>query len=147
MANFIYTEAKRALAEGEIDFASDDIRVVLCMTNTTCDTEEDVTLMNGFSGDGLDEYDGSNYGRAALANEAVASDEANDRAEFDATDYEFTALGVGTRQCQGAVLYQHVTNDTDSIPIAWIDAGGFPFDGNGGNVTIQWNAQGIIQIT
>ena len=47
----------------------------------------------------------------------------------------------------GALLYIHVTDDTDSIPAAWIDTGGFPFDGTGANNTIQWNALGIVQLT
>jgi len=147
MANFVYTKAKHLLLAGDIDFdeAGDDIRVLLVMSNTTADTEEDVDNIDAFTT--LDEYDGANYVRKALANQVTAEDEANDRGEFDADNVTWTALGVGTRQCQALLVYHHVTNDADSPPIAFIDQGGFPFDGNGGDVTVQWNAEGIIQAT
>jgi hypothetical protein len=124
---------------------NDDIRVLLVMTNTTADTEEDVDTISAFGT--LDEYDGAAYARQQIANQATVEDEANDRGEFDGDDVTFATLGVGTRQCQAALVYHHVTNDADSVPIAYIDQGGFPFDGNGGNVTITWNAEGIIQAT
>jgi len=118
------------------------------MTNTTADTEADKQFISGGTGfTTLDEADGANYVRKALADEAVTADEANDRGEFDATDVTWTALGVGTRQYAGLVVFKFVTNDADSIPIYWIDSGGFPFWGNGGNVTAQWNAEGIGQVT
>lgn len=145
--SFVYTPAKTAMMNGDIDFkeAGDDMRVALVMSNTTADTQEDTALMNGFTT--LDEYDGASYARQALATQVVNEDLPNDRAEFDAVDAVFSGLGVGTRQCVGLIVYKHVTNDTDSIPIAFIDTGGFPFDGNGGDVTIQWNVEGILQFT
>lgn len=145
MANFIYNEAKKQVATGGIDFASDDIRVLLVMTNTTADTEDDKDTLNDFTT--LDEYDGSGYGRVALANEVVNEDAPNDRAEFDADDATFSSLGVGTRQCQAAIVYKHVGAESVNIPIAYIDTGGFPFDGNGGDITFQWNAEGIMQFS
>lgn len=145
--SFVYTGAKEQIAQGGIDFreAGDDIRIALVMSNTTADTEQDKLLMNAFTT--LDEYDGAAYVRKALATQTVTRDDPNDRAEFDAIDVVWTALGVGTRQAVGMLIYKHVTDDTDSIPLAYIDTGGFPFDGNGGDVTIQWNVEGILQIT
>lgn len=145
MASFIYNEAKKQFASGGINLTTADIRVILVMTNTTADTEDDVNTISGFST--LDEMDGANYARGALSGEAVNEDATNNRAEFDATDYTFSSLGAGTRQVQAAVIYAHVTNDADSIPIAYIDTGGFPFTANGGDVVIQWNAEGIIQFS
>jgi hypothetical protein len=94
--------------------------------------------------------DGANHDSTnghALANEAVNEDSPNNRAEFDADDLEFTALGVGTSNNIGLVIFKWITNIGLSLPIAYIDTGGFPFDGNGGNVTFQWNAEGILQVT
>ncbi len=143
--SFIYNEAKRALAEGEIDLGADDIRVMLVMSDTTADTEKDADDIADFTT--LDEHDGANYVRKALASETVTEDAPNNRAEFDADDVVYTALGVGARPCVAAIVYLHVATDADHEPIAYIDTGGFPFVANGGNVTIQWNVQGIIQIT
>ena len=144
MANFIYNEAKRAILAGEIDFATDDLRIALVMTNTTADTEDDVNLMNGFTT--LDEYDGANYARQAIAGLSIGEDAANNRAEVDGTNSTYASLGAGTRQAQAQILYKHVTDDTDSIPIGYCDTGGFPFDGTGSTVTVNWNAEGILQL-
>jgi hypothetical protein len=145
VASFVYTHAKALLLTAGLNFSTQDIRVMLVMTNTTADTEQDVDTISAFTT--LDEYDGANYARQALTGEAVAEDEANNRGEFDANDATFTALGAGTRQAQAAVVFRHMTDDTDSIPIAYIDTGGFPFSGNGGNIVLQWHAEGIVQTT
>ena len=146
MANFIYTVAKKKILDGDIDFnLPDDFRVLLIMTNTTADTEKDKLNVGAFTT--LDEMDGANYVRKALASEATSQDDANDRAEFDADNVTWTALGAGTRQVQGLILIKHVTNDADSIPIAFIDTGGFPFSASGADVTANFNVEGILQAT
>ena len=148
MANFAFTNFKRGLMEGEFDLnATDDIRVLMVMTNTTIDTEEDVTSFVSVTT--LDEYDGSGYSSPgqALEGEVVAADTANDRGEFDATDEVFSTIGVGTRQAQAAVIYKFDTDLDTSIPLLYIDTGGFPFDGNGGDITFIWNAETILQLT
>ena len=144
MANFAYTTAKKGLMNGSIDLDTDDIRVLIVMTNTTLDTEEDKTFIDQFTT--LDEFDGANYARKELANEAVTNDDANDRGEFDADDVTWTALGAGTRSAAGLVIYKHVNDDSDSIPICWIDDD-CPFIPNGGDIVAQWNAEGILQLT
>lgn len=144
--SFIYNHLKHIQGQAaNVDWVNDDIRVALVMSNTTADTEDDKTLMNAFTT--LDEMDGAGYARGALANEAWAKDVANNRSEFDADDLVFTSVSAGTRQVVGALLYKHVTNDTDSIPLAYINGTGFPFDPGGGNITFQWNAEGIVQHT
>lgn len=147
MASFAYTNFKTVLLQAGIDLreAGHDIRVMLVMTNTTADTQEDVTTISAFTT--LDEYDGANYVRKACANQTATADNANNRGEFDFDDFTWTSLGAGTRQAQAAVIYRHVTNDTDSVPLAFVDTGGFPFSGNGGNVTYTVNVEGAIQTT
>lgn len=151
MANFIYTRCKTLLAQGglDLDTAGDDIRTILVMTNTTADTEEDSATISAFTT--LDEMDGSGYARVAMTGEVVNEDTANDRAEFDADNVAFGAVSAGTRSVAAVIVYKHVTNDTDSVPLAYIDtvASGptMPFAANGGTITVVWNAEGIIQIT
>lgn len=141
--SFVYTAAKAELVKGNLDFDGQDYRLLLVMSNTTADTEQDAKFVDDLTT--LDEYDGSGYIRKALASEAVAQDDANNRGEFTADPVTWSSLGVGTRQAVAAVLIRHVTDDTDSILIAYIDSGGFPWDGNGGDVTWTPNAQGILQ--
>jgi hypothetical protein len=144
MAGHVYNAAKARFAKALIAWHADDIRIILCMTNTTVDTDNDG---DDFVGDvtTLDEMDGANYVRKALANKAVITDDANDRAELDADDVVFSSLGAGTRQIQGALAYKHVTNDADSPIVGWIE---FPTSvtADGTNFTLQWNAEAIFQL-
>lgn len=142
--SFTYNKFKFELASGNVDLDAADLRVALCMTNTTADTEEDVDFLSGFTT--LDECDGANYARVDLANVGLTRDDTNDVSFVDADDAVFSNLGAGTRQNQGALVHLHVTDDDDSFPAFWIDTGGFPFDGTGSNNTIQWAAGGIAEV-
>lgn len=115
------------------------------MTNTTADTQEDAKFVSDITT--LDEYDGTNYARKAYASEAVAADNTNNRGEFDAADVQYATLGAGTRQAQARVIYKHVGADSSNLLIAFVDSGGFPFTGNGGNVDVTMNAEGLLQAT
>lgn len=145
--SFVYTPYKQRtgtpgtnLAEGGID-----VRVLLVMTNSTADTDQDAQFISGIGT--LDEYDGANYARKNVANQTVTQDNANNRSEFSFDAFTWTALGAGTRQALGAVIYGFVTNDADSFLIAYIDTGGFPFAGNGGDVTYTPSVEGVLQVT
>lgn len=144
MASQVYNEAKRGIAAGEIDLNADDMRIRLLMTNTTADTENDA-IVNIADFTTLDTFDGANYVDKALASEAVNKDDANDRAEFDADDLTWTALGAGTRSIAGALLYKYVDGtDANDLVVAWIEFSATP-DGN--NFQLNWNAEGILQLT
>ena len=148
MASVVYNEFKRASAAGEIDLdtGGDDIRIQLLMTNTTADTEND-GIVNIYDFTTLDEMDGANYVVKALANEVVNKDDTNDRAEFDADDVTYTALGNGTRAIQGALLYKHVDGtDANDLVIAFIEFSSTQNPG-GRDFTIQWNSEGILQLS
>lgn len=147
MAAFVYTPAKTKLLKGELDFdLPQDFRVLLVSDTSTADTEEDSEFVSSVTT--LDEVVATGYARQALTGEVVNEDLANDRAEFDAADVAFGALGNGVNDVISAVvLYRFVTVDGDSPLIAYIDTGGFPKTTNGGTFTIQWNAEGILQAT
>src|SRR5262245_22765406 len=127
---------------GDMDLNADDMRVVLAMTNTTLDTDRDTDNLGSFT---IDRMDGSGYSDLALANEAVNTDDANDRAEFDADDASFGALGNGTRQMQGFCVYEFITNDAGSFPFCFRDFSA-TINPGGSAFTIQWNAEGIAQV-
>lgn len=146
MASFVYTRAKKNIADGTIDLDTHDIRVLLVKVaaSTTTDTEEDVATISAFTT--LGELVATNYVRKALANEAVNEDTVNNRAEFDADDVTWTALGGAANDTIGAALiFKFVTDDTLSTPIAYIELTDTPT--NGGDVTLQWNVEGIVQLT
>jgi len=141
MASHAFHETLRVALNALV--SGKDLRAALLMTNTTADTERTITLMNAFAT--LDECDAGGYARVALASEAVATDAGNNRAEFDATDVSFTGLGGdATRDYQGVLIYEHVTNDTDSIPRWWIEFASTESN-TVSQVDIPWNAEGIVQ--
>jgi len=144
MANFAYTKVTNKLATAALNMSTADIRALAVMTNTTADTEKDVNFIADFTT--LDEFNGANYARTTFATQTVTQDNANDRTELDTEDIAYTALGAGTRQMAGHVIYVHVTNDSDSYPIAFIDDN-MPFTAQGTNVTFVVNTEGLIQIS
>ena len=147
MASFFYTPFKEKLFRGEINFqeAGDDIQVLLVDSTSTAPTEEDTEFLSGFTT--LGELAGTGYVRKALATQTANEDLANNRAIFDASDITWTALGADNAQATAAVVFKQVTNDTDSPVIAYIDTGGFPIQPNGGDITVQFNANGIFTVT
>jgi len=145
MASLVFNIAKSGLMDGTIDLNSHDIRCALLMTNTTADTDTDVDTVSAITT--LDECNSSGYARVALTGEAVNTDDTNDRAEFDANDVSFTGLGGNaSRDIQGVLVYKHVTDDTDSIPICFVD---FTADipSTATQIDIPWNSEGILQLS
>jgi hypothetical protein len=62
---------------------------------------------------------------------------------FDAADTVFTALTGDASE--SLILFEDSGTDTTSDLIAyWDTATGLPLTPNGGDVTVQWNASGII---
>lgn len=112
------------------------------MTNTTADTDVDADNTGDYT---LDEMDGANYARQALGNEAVNVDDSNDRAEFDAEDVSIASLGNGTRQMQGALIHEHITNDAGSFPFVYVEFSS-TINPGGSTFSIQWSAEGIAQL-
>ena len=145
MASLVQNNFKRGLLEGEIDLATDDIRAILCMTNTTCDTEDEIATVSAFAI--LDECDATGYARIDMAGLTVTQDNPNNRAEFDANDLSFTGLGGdGTRDYQGVLIYKHVTNDADSIPLFFVEFTNQPLPKEASQVDVPWNSEGIYQL-
>ena len=149
MADFAYTEALDALGKKLVGWTTDDARLILCMSNTTADTDEDAANVDAVTT--LDEFDGTGYPttfatRSALADEVIVKNVSLDRAEWDATDFVWSSLGSGARQAAGIMVYKHLTSDTLSTPWFWFDSGGFPFTANGSNVTVQWNSVGVALV-
>lgn len=142
MATTVYNDFKQRCMAAY--FTGADIRIALLMTNTTAGSEND-GIVNIADITTLDEFDGANYARQALASEASNKDDANDRAEFDANDVTLTALGAGTRSIAGVMVYEHVDGtDANDLVIGFVQYT-TPKVADGSDFTIQWNAEGILQ--
>lgn len=145
MASAVPNSAKLRLMNGGLDLDTDDIRARLVMTNTTCDTEVDA-INNLSNYTTIDPADATGYADLALT-ESVAVDDANNRAEFDATDISFTGLGGNaTRAYQGVLLYKYVdgTNAND-IPVCFVEFTS-TIPATATQVNVNWNAEGILQL-
>jgi hypothetical protein len=139
MADAVYTNLADKLSTGDLDWENADIRVMMLEgAGYTFDADHDFT--DNISGS---EASGTNYSRKALSGLAATRDDANNRVTLDASDVTWTALDAGTMTA--AVVYLHVNDDTDSVPLAYFDTD-FPQVSNGGDFTITWNAAGLVTL-
>lgn len=143
MPDVVYNEFLRAHAAGEVDFDSDDFRIVLAMENTTLDTEN-LTIVSLSDFTLIDECDGANYVRKECINEVVTKDDPNYRAEFSFDPVTWLTLGNGSRQLKGFLLYKHVTDDSDSLPVCYKEFD-TPINPGGFDMTITPNVEGFMQ--
>ena len=141
MASFVSVPFKKLLGDAGIDFPSDTIRALLVDATFNGDEDDEFVADPAVLG----ELVGTGYVRKDLATKTNALDTPNSRAEWDADDVTWTAIDAGT--AAGVLLYKFITNDAASPIIAFIDTGGFPVTTNGGDLGIQWNAEGILHIT
>jgi len=153
MANAMYTRGISKIMDGTLNLDTATLKVMLVDSGYTFDKDHDF-ISSGAGTPGGEELSGTGYtagfggaGRKTIANTAVAIDDTNNRAELDGDDVAWTAINAGT--AAAAIIVVEVTNDTDSYLVAYIDTASpaFPIVTNGGDVTIQWNAEGIIQGT
>lgn len=151
MASFLYNTAAKEMIDGTIDIDTDTIKVMAVTSSYSADRDDDVVDAGG-ANDAVDhEISVSGYtggwggsGRKTLANPAVTADKTNDRAEFDADDFTWSALGAGATIAALIVIKEGGANDTTSRLIAYLDITDTAT--NGGDITIQFNAEGIIQL-
>lgn len=150
MASFVYGPSAEKIIEQSLDLLVDTIKVGLS-NSTHVPDKDDEFLDNGGADDFIDgELSGTGYtsgfgnsGRTALGSKTVVYDTANDRVEFDAANTTWTGIDAGT--IEHATLLKEITNDAASPCIAEVDVATQAT--NGGDITIQWNAEGIIQFT
>jgi len=145
MASLVNNYFKERVAEGTIDLDTDTLKILLVDTTTSCDTEANAQTLTGYGT--LGEFDGANYEVKTISVTSSAVDTGNNRYELDGADVTYTALGAGTNSVQGVLLYKHVDGtDTNDQPIAFIE-----FSSNltpdGSDVTIAWDAEGILHLT
>ena len=149
MASFMSNKAKRDMLAGSILWLTDTIRILLVKgTNATAENPDHDFLSQAVDGVNGIEADATNYARKTLASKGINEDDANDRAEIDAGDVTWTSLGGTTdNTIVGAWIYKQVGGD-DTTPgddpiIFFIDIA--DTSTNGGDFTIQWDAEGICQ--
>lgn len=141
----IYNNFKTLLFNGGIDLDNDTIRVALVNNSIsyTPDIDAETVVADVLDGVVANEFTDASYARKTVAL-TVTVDLTDDEAVADGSDLVFTALDGDT--IQSVLLYKEVTTDADSPVIANITSAEFPLTANGGDVTIQWNAEGILNL-
>lgn len=151
--SLVYNRAKKEILDGTIDLVNDVIKIMLVTSSYVANVDDDLVDEGGANDPIDEELTGTGYdpgfggtGRVTLSNKAFSQDNTNDRGEFDDTsDITFSSINAGTAAAM--IMYKHLTNDAASILIAYIDTGGFPIVTNGGDLVVQWNAEGILHLT
>lgn len=151
-------DIKRAFLAGEIAPATDTLRVALISDNTayTFDPDNHTFVNDVLDGETTaEEFAGTGYNRQDLANVSVTVDNTDDEGVIDADDTVFSSLDGDA--IQAILVYKQVGGD-DTTPgddpiVAVLDddsAGSvadLPLTTNGGDVTLQWDTEGVVNFS
>lgn len=139
MADTVYNSFKRDIMNGGINLSSDTIKVALVTSSYVADQD----VHDNFD-DITNEVSGTGYtaGGATLANKAVTADNTDNEGVFDADDVTW---GTSTITARGAVVYKSTGTASTSKLICYIDFGSDKTS-TGGNFTITWGAEGIVNL-
>lgn len=140
MADKVYNRFKYRNAHGDTIIGTADFRMLLLETTAAGAFDPDLdSVADLLAVGGVAELTATNYARGTLAGEAVAVDDANDRANADFTDQVFATLGVaaGTDgSVVAAVVYDEGGGaDATRWLVSYHDSG-FPVVTNGQNLTV-----------
>lgn len=152
MANAFYNRAARRILDGNLNLSSSTLKVMLVDSGYTFNRDHDF-VGSGAGNPGGEELTGTGYvagfggaGRKTIANKVFSEDDANDRGEMDCDDITWSAINAGT--AAAAIVIKEGTTDADSELIAFIDTASpaFPVVTNGGDITLQVNVEGLLQL-
>lgn len=127
MANALYDLGREAFLNGDIDWTTDNIRVVL--------GDSAAYTVNLATHDFLDDVPGG----ARIAVSGNLASKTSSAGVADAADVTLSAVTGAV--CEFIIIYQHTGTDATSRLIAYIDsATNLPITPNGGDITIQWDS-------
>lgn len=139
MADVIYNAFKKNIMNGGIDLDTNTMKVMLVTSSYTPDqdTHEDrADVTNEVSGTGY------SAGGATIANGAVTQDNTDNEGVYDGDDVTWSSSTITAR---GAVIYKSTGTASTDLLVCYIDFGSDK-SSSSGNFTIQWNAEGIVNL-
>lgn len=155
MADFAYNRGSADLWDTlqPVDLIVDTIRVMLVTSSYVADRDNDLVDAGGANDPVDHELSGTGYvsghansGRKTLASKTITVDKPNDRTEFDAADVVWPGINAGTA-AQAEIHKEGSADDTTARLLCHVDSGGFPLVTNGTDLTIQWNTEGVLQLS
>lgn len=139
MADLIYNNFKKLIMNGGVDLDTDTIKVALVTSAYTPDQD-----VHDFFDDVTNEVTGTGYtaGGATIGSPAVTADNTDNEGVFDGADVTWATSTITAR---GAVIYKSTGTASTSALICYLD---FTTDktSSAGDFTIQWNAEGILNL-
>jgi len=143
MPNVVMNKFKKESMSPGIDLTTaDTLKVALINSSFSAMSTDQIADIASFSSmEATWEVTGTNYtaGGQFLSGCSVTQDDTGNKSVFDADDITWPTATV---TAYGAVIYR----DADSMPICLVDFVGAKTSTNG-DFTIQWNANGIVNLT
>lgn len=133
MAGFVFNRGSLRLLNGDTVWSTSPIWARLVPTAAAA-LDLDADVMTGIGS--------AEASASAVVDTPVGPtlDDANDHIAFTSQDQVFPSAAVAIGECDRIVFYHKVTNDADSIPIAYCDI--TPVTPNGGDLTVTMDALG-----
>lgn len=134
-----YNSAKKDLLDGTIDWGNDTIKVALVTSTYTPNYDT-----HDFFDDITNEISGTGYtaGGETIASITTSKDTTDDEGVADGNDVTWA---TATFTAAAAIVYKSTGYDNTSPLICYIDFGGDQSP-SAENFTIQWSAEGIINV-
>lgn len=139
MADVVYNAFKKNIANGSIDLDTDTIKVMLVTSSYTPDQdahEDRADVTNEVTGTGY------TTGGAEITSKTVTADNTDNEGVFDGADVTWPSSTITAR---GAVVYKSTGTAANDLLICYIDFGSDKIS-TAGDFTIQWAAEGIVNI-
>lgn len=143
MADFVFNQAKGAVAEMFRDAAANGI-VLLLKTAEADATMKDYDDVAALLAGTPDEADFTNYARKTGLTGTVTVDDTNDRVDVDLPDQTWTAAGGAANNTLTDLIvgYQNSASDAGRVPLTCHD---FAVTTDGSDITAVFNAAGFFR--
>lgn len=120
MANGIYNRYNYHSMRGELALQTNTIRCLLLRSTGTYAFNPDHDFVADLFTNGGVELSVASYARQTVASPAVSGVDADDEAQFTASNLSFGALEVG-QTVSAVIFYKFVTDDSDSVLLSYHD--------------------------
>jgi hypothetical protein len=148
MADVFFNKAREEIATQNLNLTGSTLKVVL-VNSSYVPGQTDLVVSAGGSDVASAEISVSGYtpgwggsGRKTLANKVLSSTNGAVVPKLTADNIVWSSLGSGATIAGAVIIKEGVANDTTSRVIAYF--GLTPTPTNGGDITLQWSASGLL---
>jgi hypothetical protein len=137
-----YNRGRKALITGEVIIGITPLKAMMIDYAGEFYPDKDDDFVSNIV---ADESSGTGYERKTLTTVAATENDTDDAIYLTANNLTYSGLDCGT--VKGLIVYAEISaeDDTQNILLGWYD-GGFPIITNGGNININWNTKGFMEV-